>query len=177
MKWLATALACLMLAAALSACGPQTPADAETEALTSAGTTPAGTDGEGLPAGYAQVSGPGEIEAQLDLFITLPERAEDATYGIVDGRYAYMTFRFEGTDYCYSAGRGKANIHEDGTDYGHREQANWLGYPYELAWNDDGAGCVQWEDALDGVCYRLTAHSGAERGALGELAVMLLPSA
>lgn len=177
MKWLAAALACLVLAAALSACGPQAPADAETTALTATSTTPAGAEGEGLPAGYAQVSGPGEIEAQLDLFITLPEKAADATYGIVDGRYAYMTFSFEGIDYRYSAGRGKANVHEDGADYGHREQASWMDYPYELAWNDGGGACAQWEDALTGACYRLTAAGGADREAVGELAVMLLPCA
>ena len=177
MKRLAAALACLVLAAALSACGPQAPGDAGMAPLTATSAAPAEAGGAGLPTGYAQVSGPGEIEAELDLFITLPEKAADATYGIVDGRYAYMTFSFEGIDYRYSAGRGKANVHEDRADYDHREQASWLDYPYELAWNDGGAVCAQWEDALTGACYRLTAAGGADREAIGELAVMLLPCA
>ena len=42
---------------------------------------------------------------------------------------------------------------------------------------DGGAACAQWEDALTGACYRLTAAGGADREAIGELAVMLLPCA
>ncbi len=177
MKRLTVLLCCLALAVFLAACGSPATMEENVPSTALSGTSPGSSKSAGLPEGYEQVEGPGEIEAQLDLFITLPEKAEAATYGIVDGRYAYMTFTFDGVAYSYSVGRGKANVHEDGGTYVHQEAANWLDYPYELAWNDDGAGCAQWEDELTGACHRLTARSGANRELLSEVAVMLLPAA
>ncbi len=174
-------LFCLALAALLSSCQLQDAQNGATPVTTGAGKEPAAETAtavaESLPEGYTEVSGPEEIEAQLGFSIGLPQKATVGAYGVVEGKYAYVTFAFEGKDYRYCAGRDIEDGQEGSPDYAHQEQASWLDYPYEVAWNDDGSGCAQWADEQTHIDYRLTAGSGAGRDAIGELAVLLLPAA
>lgn len=132
-------------------------------------TTPAAPE---TPEGYLAVSGPMEIEAQLVLDVALPNLAEDARYGLVNGQYAYVTFTFEGVAYAYTVGRG--SVPGDKRAYANQADETWLDAPYTLAWSDDGSGYAAWQRGE--IAYRLAAEEGTDADKLRELAILLMPA-
>ena len=171
-----------VLALVLCACSVtgQSTAATVTAASTAAGTTIAAQSepatAAAMPQGYEAVADPAAIEARLNIFVSVPQQAQDITYGIVGDGYAYMSFTFEGAVYRYSVGKGAGNVHADGATYAQHEDANWLDYPYALDWNEDGSGRASWFDAPSETSYQLTAADSITRDKLSELAVMLIPA-
>ena len=167
----------LALALGLTACtapaAETTTPEATAETTTAAETAPA-VDEPALPEGFAPAEDADAIEEQLGLLFTLPQRAEDVTLGVVDGKYAFAAFAFEGATYQYSM--GLEAVHPADGPYAHEEEADWMDFPYTLLWNDDGSGAACWSDPTTGAACQLTAQ-GVTRDTLAEMAVLLLPAA
>ena len=68
------------------------------------------------------------------------KRRPEVTYGIVKDQYAYMTFTYDGVEYRYEVGKGEHSLAADTTAYAQTKNADWLDYPYTMAWTEGGAG-------------------------------------
>lgn len=172
MKLLLLCLAVMMCAAGCAAPTAQAPqSSVETTTAVVTATTAAV-----LPENAEETADAAAVEAALGLLIDLPAQAENVSY-YIDGEVAYTGFAFEGTQYYWIMGKTLPEMELDENKLPHREEKDWMDYPYTVCWNDAGEGHVLWEDTLQKVNCHLLAMEGADGEKLAELAVMLLPAA
>lgn len=119
-----------------------------------------------------------EILAEFGAGLVAPQGAQDAVYGIIDGKtpLAQLSFSLDGVEYtCRMAG---AKEYTDISGMYFEWQNSELlmeANDYELCFNPDAEGFIAWYDETDGLVRCISMNSGASEQSLIEAAHAVFP--
>ncbi|MDL2237369.1 hypothetical protein LJC56_06025 [Christensenellaceae bacterium OttesenSCG-928-K19] len=160
MKKLSALLLAVCICAGIAACATKDPAT------------------ENLENPVVEVDSPEVIQKQLDIFILVPEGAENVRYSIISDEIAQADFTLDGVEYTERIQKTETLEDISGVYTTMEEEKDMMfsDYGYHIAYNADGDGISAWYDTLTGCSYSIYMKSGASESALQKVSEALIPA-
>jgi len=116
-----------------------------------------------------------EIYNTYGVDVNLPNLAENVQLTCQTG-YAQVDFIYQKAACTLLAAPHDDDVFPKEGKYSREKEYNWLGFEYEVEWNDDGSSMAEWDDDATDAEYRLIVKSGLTQEEISELVVILLPT-